>query len=70
MQQKTDESGGFTEQTTSRMIDIEDQAWMNTDLSGLSDLEPYDWGDVDPRSLGKPIRYEPGRGFVVEGGKS
>lgn len=47
----------------------EDQDWLETDLSRLSEFEPYDWGDVDPTTLGKPVHYEPGIGFVVEGGK-
>jgi hypothetical protein len=47
----------------------EDQDWLEKDLSHLSEFEPYDWGDMDPTTLGKPVHYEPGIGFVVEGGK-
>jgi hypothetical protein len=50
-------------------IHPEDQDWLETDLSHLSELEPYDWGDTDPSTLGKPVHYEPDVGFVVEGGK-
>jgi hypothetical protein len=50
-------------------MELEDQAWMDADLSRLGEFEPYDWGDVDPKELGKPICYESGKGFVVVGGK-
>ncbi|THF87207.1 helix-turn-helix transcriptional regulator [Deinococcus sp. KSM4-11] len=33
----------------------EDAAWMNADLSGMADLDPYDWGNVDPLSLGEAV---------------
>jgi hypothetical protein len=48
---------------------IADQNWLESDLSRLDEYEPYDWGDLDPLTLGKPIKYVPDRGFVVEGGK-
>jgi hypothetical protein len=51
------------------LMDQKDKDWLESDLSHFSEIEPYDWGDVDPASLGKPIYYEPGLGFVVEGGK-
>jgi hypothetical protein len=50
-------------------LDQEDKTWLEADLSHLSKLEPYDWGDADPQLIGKPIRYEQGVGFVIEGGK-
>lgn len=42
----------------------EDRAWLESDLSRLSEFEPYDWGDAGP-PIGQPVRYEPGRGPVV-----
>lgn len=51
-------------------MDREDRDWLESDLSHLSEFEPYDWGDVDPETTGQPIRYEQGVGFVVEGGKN
>jgi hypothetical protein len=46
-----------------------DQDWLMGDFSNLDDYEPYDWGDLDPLTLGKPIKYASERGFIVEGGK-
>jgi hypothetical protein len=48
-------------------MDAEDQAWMNSDLSRLSEFEPYDWGEMDPATAGHPIVYEQVRGFVIVG---
>lgn len=48
-------------------LDAEDQLWLDAHLA--APMEPYDWGDEDPTTLGKPIRYEAGVGIVVEGGK-
>lgn len=44
-----------------------DRAWMEGDLSRLGEFEPYEWGEGEVEE-GKPVRYEPGVGFVVEGG--
>ncbi|MEM9540147.1 MAG: hypothetical protein AAGA60_11690 [Cyanobacteria bacterium P01_E01_bin.42] len=46
-----------------------DREWLEANLSELDESEPYDWGNLDPLTLGKPVRYFPERGFVVEGGK-
>jgi hypothetical protein len=46
--------------------DTETAAWLNSDLSRLGEYEPYDWGEEDPEALGRAVRYEPGRGLVVE----
>jgi len=43
----------------------EDVAWLESDLSDLGDLEPYDWGPGGPPA-GNPVRYVPGIGLVVE----
>lgn len=45
--------------------EAEDEAWLE---AGLGELPPYDWGPEGPPK-GKPVRYEPGVGLVVEGGK-
>lgn len=43
----------------------EGEAWLEADLG---EVPPYDWGPGGPPA-GKPVRYEPGVGLVVEGGK-
>jgi hypothetical protein len=43
--------------------------WLDSDLSRLEDYEPYDWGEIDPLMLGKPVQYVSSIGLVVEGGK-
>lgn len=45
---------------------LEDQAWQEANLGGL--LPPYEWGPEGPPK-GKSVRYEPGVGLIVEGGK-
>jgi hypothetical protein len=57
-----------TTRTTEKMSQ-EDKSWLESDLSNLFELEPYDWGEVDPQTTDKPIRYEQGVGFIIEGGK-
>ena len=47
-------------------IDDESRAWLDADLSNLGASEPYDWGDEDPVTLGKPVTYVPGEGLIVE----
>ncbi len=49
-------------------LSLEDRAWLETDLSRLGEIEPYDWG---PQGVPKeqPIRYVPGVGPIVEGEK-
>jgi hypothetical protein len=42
-----------------------EKAWHDADLSRLGDYEPYDRGDTDPETVGKPISYEAGKGFIV-----
>lgn len=48
-------------------VDPETHRWLEAEL--VEDLPPYEWGEQGVPS-GKPIHYIPGRGFVVEGGKS
>ncbi len=45
-----------------------DRTWMESDLSRLGEFEPYEWGEGELEE-GKPVRYEPGVRFVVEGGR-
>lgn len=47
-------------------LDDETRAWQEADLGGS--LPPYEWGPEGPPK-GKPVRYEPGVGLIVEGGK-
>ena len=44
---------------------VEDKAWLEADQG---DLPPYDWGEEGVPE-GKSVRYEPGTGLVVDGGK-
>ena len=60
--QKLSENSGLSENTI-------DQDWLEGDFSNLDEYEPYNWGDIDPLTLGKAIKYVSDRGFVVEGGK-
>jgi hypothetical protein len=48
------------------LTDTETQEWLEADLGG--ELPSYEWGEAGPPH-GKPVRYIPGQGFVVEGGK-
>ena len=47
-------------------VDAETRAWQEAGVAELARLEPYDWGDVDPMTLGTPLRYDPERGWVEE----
>lgn len=45
-------------------MDDETKAWLDAELAPA--IEPYDWGDVDPETLGEgSLEYVPGEGFVV-----
>ncbi len=46
-----------------------DQDWLEGDISSLGEYELYDWNNCDPLKLGKPVKYVPDIGFIVEGGK-
>lgn len=50
---------------TEAKVDQEMRAWQDADLG--PSLPPYDWGEVDPMTLGKPVRFIPGTGLVVGG---
>lgn len=43
---------------------VDDRAWLESDLSRLGELEPYDWGPGGPPK-GKPLRYRVGSGVVI-----
>ncbi|AIS52627.1 hypothetical protein TKV_c14580 [Thermoanaerobacter kivui] len=43
----------------------EDRDWLDADLADLPD---YDWG-TNGLPKGKPVKYIPGIGLIVEGGK-
>ena len=47
-------------------LDTESRAWMDADIGG--DLPPFDWGSQGAPA-GKPVRFVPGVGLVVDGGK-
>ncbi|MEG3436152.1 hypothetical protein V0288_03390 [Pannus brasiliensis CCIBt3594] len=46
-----------------------DRDWLDSDISRLEEYESYDRGEIDPLTLGKPVKYIPNVGLVVEGGK-
>lgn len=46
----------------------EDRVWMEGDLSRLGEIEPYAWEEGELEE-GAPVRYVPGVGAMVEGGK-
>lgn len=43
----------------------EDRAWMESDLSGLGDIEPYEFQEGELEQ-GYPVYYEPGVGLVID----
>jgi hypothetical protein len=47
---------------SSDTIDEESRAWLEADLTPT--LPPYDWGEIDPFTLGEPLRYVKGKGWV------
>lgn len=52
--------------TPEEELDEESRAWLEDDSLGGS-LPPYDWGEQGAPK-GKPVRYEPGVGLVVDEG--
>lgn len=53
-------------QSTASILSDNQQDWLNSDISCLEAYEPYDWGETDPLTLGKPIIYDPNMGYIVE----
>jgi hypothetical protein len=43
-------------------MDEESRAWLEADLTPT--LPPYEWGEIDPFTLGEPLRYVKGKGWV------
>ncbi|NER38802.1 MAG: hypothetical protein F6J93_33420 [Oscillatoria sp. SIO1A7] len=39
--------------------------WLNSDLSGLGEYEPYEW-ETGELEEGKPVKYVEGVGLVIE----
>lgn len=42
-----------------------DQAWLDSDHFNLAAHEPYEWAEGELEQ-GKPVKYIPGKGFVLE----
>jgi hypothetical protein len=40
-------------------IDEESRVWLEATLT--PELPPYDWGDIDPLTLGEPLRFIKGK---------
>lgn len=59
-----DVRAGDAEEGLQHEMDAETREWMEADL--VEPLPPYDWGNVDPLTLGKPVRYVAGMGLVIE----
>jgi hypothetical protein len=47
-------------------LDAESKLWLDGDMG--EDLPEYDWGTEEIPPV-KPIKYQPGVGFIVVGGK-
>lgn len=43
-------------QRPTEVMDDETRAWHDADLSKLTEYEPYEWGDIDPLTIGEPLR--------------
>jgi type I restriction enzyme R subunit len=54
------------EDESQESLQREDRAWMESDLSRLGEFEPYEWEEGELEE-GRPVRYEPGVGIVIEG---
>lgn len=46
--------------------EVSEQTERDAWLEAAEPLEPYDWGTVDPKTLGQPVTYVEGIGAVVE----
>lgn len=53
---------GYLKAKQDRELDAESSAW----LESVEPIEPYDWGGIDPLSLGEPVEYVEGIGAVVK----
>jgi hypothetical protein len=62
---KTDASEVVDEVLRNYLEDVLlEKAWTDADLSRLSEYESYDWGEANPETIGKPITYKVGQGFM------
>lgn len=55
---------GYLRAKRERELDAESKAWQDN----AEPLEPYEWGSVDPMTLGEPVVYVEGVGAVTERG--
>ena len=44
------------------VMDEETRTWLDAALA--PEIEPYDWGDVDPEGLGEPLSFDAEKGWV------
>jgi hypothetical protein len=47
--------------------DREARAWLDGDASRLGEFEPYDWGELDPYTLGEAVRVSPDGALLIGG---
>lgn len=47
-----------------RELSAESRAWLDV----AEPIEPYEWGGVDPLTLGEPVTFVEGVGAIVERG--
>ena len=48
---------GKVEEAKEDYVEKEIVAWLSADLTNMAELEPYDWGDIDPETVGEPIDW-------------
>jgi len=46
-------------------LDCEARAWLDRDASRLREVEPYDWGCVDPYALGERVWMGPDGELII-----
>lgn len=46
------------------VMDEETRTWLGAALA--PELEPYEWGEVDPETLGKPLYFDAEKGWVED----
>lgn len=61
-------SGGRKVREDAGELTADDRVWLESDVSHLGEFDSYEWQEGELEE-GKPLRYEPGVGIVVEGGK-
>lgn len=58
--------GGREGDPKNQGVTAENRAWLERDLSRLSEFEPYEWSE-DELEAGEPVRYVPGVGAFAGG---